>query len=114
MFGGTDCDASRATGPFGTIVTGTSISDWGVARRYTIAGLALGVRHGDVAGFADTLACISGAGLRDVGISSFGSILRLSRGPGVLKALEGRKEGYAEWWLEGNMGGTDVERGISS
>lgn len=33
MLGGTDCDASRATGPEGKAVTGTSISDAGVPRR---------------------------------------------------------------------------------
>jgi L-lactate utilization protein LutB len=33
MLGGTDCEASRATGPIGMAVTGTSISEKGVPKR---------------------------------------------------------------------------------
>jgi hypothetical protein len=33
MFGGTDCEISRGTGPTGMAVTGTSISENGVPKR---------------------------------------------------------------------------------
>jgi hypothetical protein len=44
MSGGTDCEASRETGPRGMAVTGTSMSEKGVPNRYGATGVC---RSGD-------------------------------------------------------------------
>lgn len=67
-------------------VTGTSISDSGVPRRYGRVGETPALRQGVV---AEKLVLKAGVAVCDRSISSFGSDLRLSRGPGVLKLRGG-------------------------
>jgi hypothetical protein len=78
MFGGTDWLLSRDTGPSGTAVTGTSISDAGVPNRYKPPGDA--VRHGEKA--VSSATCMTdGTAARE---SPFEGCADIERGPGML------------------------------
>lgn len=93
MLGGTDWDASRDTGPRLTAVTGTSISENGVPKRYTVEGDCVALRKsGDIASArsmrygekALALAERAGGAGRGGGIASLGSPRRPVSGPDTL------------------------------
>ena len=84
MFGGTEADVSREIGPVGKAVTGTSISEAGVPRRYRVwlgesmlTGEAVTLRQMDVAdsGRADLAPMVGPAVADRVGMSSLGRCL---------------------------------------